>query len=594
MQKISRVLPIVLFLNVSLLLTSCGGGGNSGILPEKNTVAPLYSINGANWNDYVNDDGSDTFSASDTACNPVTDGACIHGGQTMSMDVPDTTSCVDLSANDYVSVFEWVCDDSVNPVRFISTGFKSGKGLSDLVDFNSAVFKENYLEVQKTGGLVFGSKPEIWWKNDIVVNNDGSNGVSDMAVGEIHIITQNANASYTIGADRFALLVEPGVVLTGNATGTGAVVSATNRNFIWIEGAIDATGDPYAILFNSTNFSVINKTDAFNAQECVSLYHSSYNTLSNIMTSHVSNTNNYNGVKLYTSSYNNLEDISTSGHFDGVLLQFASDYNVLRNITASNNDFYGVSLSSSSDNILINIIASDNSNTGVSLVATSDNTLNDITASGNRSGVSLISSPDNSLNNITTNNNDNGVSLSSSDNNVLSDIASNNNINNGVFISASSDNTLSNITANNNNQGVRISSNSNNNTLSNMTVNYNIYYGVSVVTSSINNTLSNITASNNDYGVYLYSLSNNNTLSNITASNNDYGVYSHASSDNTLSNITASDNSYGIYLFNSSDSRFTGDLQVGINLMSDCYVIFGTNPGLVDGTCATRGAPMPS
>jgi len=85
--------------------------------------------------------------------------------------------------------------------------------------------------------------------------------------------------------------------------------------------------------------------------------------------------------------------------------------------------------------------------------------------------------------------------------------------------------------------------------------------------------------------------SDNNTLSNVTASNNDDSGLIVASTNNTFSNVTASNNDIGIHLWlGTSGNTFTGELQVGTNTSSDCYVDNDvTDPGLVHETCVNQG-----
>ncbi len=473
MQKATRFLSVVtVFFVLPVLLISCGGGDTivENVGAQQSTVVPLYSVNGANWNDYVADDGADPFSASDTACNPAVDTPCIHGGQMMSMAVPGKSSCTGLTAADGFQVFEWSCDDSVSPVRFVTTGFKVDRGLSDLIDFNAVSFRDNYLIVWEAGSVITASLPAVWWGNAVVVNNNAGS----MNAGEINLVTQYPNTTpYTITADRVALLVRPGIVLTGSATVDETIITANGQNFIWVEGVIDATGDATGISLN-VNFSRLNNLGVINA------------------------------------------------------------------------DFAGIDLSGS-NNSLSSITASGNNNYGVYLAQASNNSLSNITASGNSYGVTLFDS---------------------SNNNSLNNITASGNIYDGVFLDLSSSNILSNITASGN------------------------FHGVFIDLSS-NNSLSNITASgNSNNGVYLRS-SSDISLSNITASGNGWigVIVSLDTNNNSLSNITASGNGiYGIGLVaTSTNNTFTGELQVGDNATSNCYVEGGTNPGLVDITCTDTG-----
>lgn len=490
MNQIFRNIAIAAVFSVSSLsIVSCGGGRDTIILgSQESTVVPLYATNGANWNDYVSDDGADRFSASDTACVAATDTACLHGGQMMSMEVPDKTSCNGLTAADNLDVFEWECDDSVSPVRFVSTNFKSGKGLSDLIDFDGAAFLENHLEVRGTGNSVVAhSLPSLWWKNAIVVNNDGSDG-SDMNPGEIHIITQNANSTYSIGSDQVALLVQPGVTLAGSTTPGETIISATNRNFIWLEGDVDGTGDNWAIYLNATTFSGLHKLTARNG-----------NT----------------GIYLISSSNNSLSDITVSGN-SSVGLSCNSSSNISLNRIAATGNYYGILLGNGSKNILDNITATDNYY-GVLLVSSVNNTLINANVTGNYIGVYLYT--DSNGNNLSALN----VSGSRT----------------GLYLYGSSNNILNNITATDNSYtGISLGAASSNNSLSNITASGNYSYAIVLDDSSSYNSLYNIIASGSQVSINIVGSSNNNILGNITASgNNTGGVMVRISEDNIFSGM---------------------------------------------------------
>ena len=459
MSRSYNLLAVVIsLLMASFLSAGCSSDGDTIISgdtiiaagSEQTTSTPLYSANGNNWNDYIKNDGSDIFSATDTVCSSAIDTACIHAAEILSFVVPDRSSCVGLTATDRLGTFNWHCDDSVNPVRFVSTGLKANMGLSDLVNFDNASFKENFLLVWESGSVIVASTPAIWWGNSIIVNNDGSTG-ADMNSGEIHIVTRNANAPYIIGADKVSLLIKPGVVLTGSATTGENVISSNSRNYVWVEGVVDGTGDSSAVAFSSTNFSVINKFVARSADNGVYLVISSRNRLNNIS---VEDSNSFGGVLCDTCNYNSLENVQSF----------------------------------------------NNGDTGVMLYSSLDNKLTNVTSAGH------------------------------------------------------------------------------------------IFEGILLIGSSYNNTLSNITTDNNASGVVI-SGSWFNILNNITVSNNSGdGIAFDSSSNNILNNIsTAGNGRYGNYLLNSSNNYFTGQLKVGNNTSSDCSVSGGTNPGLVDGTCANQG-----
>jgi parallel beta-helix repeat protein len=428
------------------------------VVTTRARVLPWYGTSGADWNDYVKDDGVDMFSATDTACAPAVDTSCLHGGEMRSLEVTGMSGCTGLSASDALGVFEWECDAGTDPVRMVSTGLKDGRHLSDLIDFGAAVWKENAVTVSADGSPYLSTLPAVWWSNPVVANNDGSDG-SDMSEGEIHIVTTNAADTYRIGADRVALIIAPGVTLTGSAAVNEYIVSAKSQDFLWLEGKVDATGDQYGYYLHNDSFSVLEHVQADNGKYGVSLSSSPNNTLTNVTASG----NSSGGIRLSSSSNNTLTNVTASGNHHGVKLSSSSD-NTLTNVTATGNPSAGVKLgSSSNNNTLTNVTATGNYE-GVYVAYSSDNTLTNVTASGNSSGgVSLPFSSNNTLANVTaTGNSYGGIRLSSSSNNTLANVTASGNAR-GVHLDSSSDNTLANVTASGNSyDGVSLSYSSNN------------------------------------------------------------------------------------------------------------------------------------
>jgi parallel beta-helix repeat protein len=563
-------LPLLLVVG----LTACGGGGGgggSGATPPVAlaAVAALFPANGANWNDYVAGSAS---TATDSACNASSDSACVHGGERRAVVAAGRSSCTGLTAADALGTFDWACDGSTNPVRLVSTGLAEGKYLSDLIDFNTPGFKPNKVTVYDNGTAWGVTPSSVWWTNAVAVNNGGGSLAN---ASTIYLVTSNPAALYTLDADKVALVIKPGVTLTG--PGTNANVISSTHSHLWLEAMIDATGDAIGIDLNGVLFSALHNVTVSNS--------------------------GIGGVVLASASnHNTLSAVSASNDGTGISLDSASNNNTLSGVTASNN-FNGIYLNSAS-NTLSGGTASNNANVGIFLAsASNNNTLSDVTASNNVNlGVLLASaSNNNTLSAVTASNNSGtGVLLNSASNNTLSAVTASNNSIEGVFLNLASNNTLSAVTASNNgSSGVSLSSASNN-TLSGVTANNNDNPGI-FLDSSNNNTLANLTANNNgspagskgaSAGITLWS-SNKNTLSAVAASNNgNPGVYLRGgSSSNTLLDVTASNNgNTGVTLDSASDNRFTGLLKVGSNSPSDCGVIGGTNPGLVDATCADNGS----
>lgn len=374
-------------------------------------VMALYPNNGANWNDYVF--GDDITNATDMACDANNDIACINGGLIRTFEVPGVMSCTNLTAKDDLNIFNWICDESTDPVSMISTGFKNDSSFINLIDSNVSSWLHKYVIIYDSGVPVFTTANTQWWDNPIVTDNDG--GYLSEA-GTIYTVTASNNNNYIINASSVGLIVSPVVVLNGTGAG-GNVVMANGRSiardFLWMEGAVDATGDGIGIYFRSIRHSVLRNITANGAKgtalkKGIYLQTSSCNKLTNITVN-----DNYSGVHIRGSSNNTLVDITASKNsWAGVWLQSASN-NTLVGITASNNDMYGIILDVSSNNTLVDVTANNNNWIGVWLDYSWSNTLKHLSAGSNSSiGLRLDSVLDsNTLVDITSSNNQTGIRL---------------------------------------------------------------------------------------------------------------------------------------------------------------------------------------
>jgi len=595
---------------------------SDNVLPA---VSPLYSNNGVNWNDYIKNDGINTYSAMDVAADGTeTDGyqTVIHGGEFRSLEVTGINSCVGLTAQDELNAFEWICVDTTLPVRMVSTGLRADKNLSDLLDFNAAAWKENHVTVIDNG-VVFGQSPwTAWWSNPVIVDNDGSDGL-DMSAGDIRIITANPAAAYSLGQDKVALVVDPAVTLTGSSETAEKLVMAFDRRYLWIEGQLDTTTDHIGVDWAEVRFSVLRNVTA--------------------------RYGNY-GILFFNSLNNSISKVIASNNGTGILIGTGSEDNTLTEITVSNNKGHGIYIGSS-NNTISQIWVTDNTAVGLYLSSGSNNTVSNIEASGNYSGVGLYSnSANNTFSNIASLNNAHGFYLDTgSTNNTFSNMTASNNLTGGIYLIGSAYNTFTNVRLSNNNShgisldassnnkisrvaaihntfGIALQNGSNNNVLSDLKT-INNFQGLTLNNSS-NNTLSHLLTAHNNVGVQIID-SSSNALSHVTATNNLFGFYVSAASNNlfsqvmthnnkagisiyggsynTVSDLIATNGVYGISLFTVMNNKFTGKLIVGNNTNGDCAVFVnepdgGINPGLdndytdgfndeqLDGACLTQGS----
>lgn len=462
-----------------------------GVLPE---VKPLFPNNGANWNDYVT--GKTALSASDTACNAATDTACVHGGETRVVTVKGQTSCSGLTASDMLGLFDWTCDASTGSVRFISTGLQQDKFLSDLIDWNAVAWKANSVIVQKNGLVFAGTPMTKWWSNPF--SNANSGGFLP-ATGTIYVIDINPTTTYTLMANKVALVMKPGLLITGSTTTGETLVSAYNTDFMWFEGFLDAAGDDIGVFWNHVRYSTLRNVGVLNADTGYS---------------HV-------GVWLDYSSHNRVWRMGSGNTLSSGLELSFSDYNDIRHVRcAQNSTVAQVMIRNSNYNYFDDIVAVQSQQIGIDILQSNRNIITNVTANNNHSE------------NIT-------LDSGSSDNILLNMVAANSS-GNGI-LAYSNNNIIANYTAvNNSSQSVALRGGVSNLLLSGLSV-------------------------NNGYGFHLASGADSNRLVNT---------------------VSANDSSWSVTLSSVSNNAFSGLLKLG----GWCTVTGGTNPGLVDSTCANNGS----
>jgi len=437
------------FVSVRPTLSDSSRFGDLGFfvtaLADLGTVSALYSINGADWNNYVQ--GSDITNATDTACDAATDTACLNGGEIRMVGLTGVSLCAGITALDMLDAFNWTCDESTGMAKIISTGLKDGKGLANLLDFSAPGWAENRLIVYDGPSIYGVSNTSDWWSNLVMTNTTG--GALGVA-GTVYVVPSNTVATaYEFTASNVALVAAPGVVINGPAAGYGSyVIKAFTKDFLWIEGmTVNAAGDEVGVYWDTVRFSNIQNLTADGA--------GTGGVWAGV------------GIGLWSSTNNTLADVTASNNgYIGVRLYWYSNNNRFSGMTAINNGWIGIHLSDySNNNTLTNTDVSGNEY-GVDFYLSSNNRLTDVTATNNNYGVSSCDSSDNTLAGLTvSNNNIYGVILNcSSINNILMGVTASNNRHTGIVLSpGSSNNTLSNVTASNNgNWGIELRSTSNN------------------------------------------------------------------------------------------------------------------------------------
>lgn len=217
--------------------------------PSSPAVAALYPTSGANWNDYVKNDGANRLLATDVACDGAATqggfGSCIHGGEMRAVAVEGRTSCDGLTASDVLGAFDWVCDPNANPVRMVSLGLKPGVRLADLIDSTGTQrFLNNQVTVLKGTITVAATAGAQWWENGVSVIDDVTFPTANAAltsgpIGQIWRTGASIAKNLSIAADKVAVVVGPGHVVSASTT---SALTANTKAFLWIEGRFNGTG----------------------------------------------------------------------------------------------------------------------------------------------------------------------------------------------------------------------------------------------------------------------------------------------------------------------------------------------------------------
>lgn len=114
-------------------------------------------------------------------------------------------------------------------------------------------------------------------------------------------------------------------------------------------------------------------------------------------------------------------------------------------------------------------------------------------------------------------------------------------------------------------------------------------YGV-INEASHDNVYLGLTAANNaTHGLYPSSSRSNVFAGLALANNGSSGVYGHALSNSILADLMIAHTPVALHLSSGSANTFTGLLGVS-GSTTNCAVSGGTDPGLVDGTCANAGS----
>lgn len=212
-----------------------------------------------NWNDYLINNGSKYYNASQTTCpgnTPSPEGysSCINGGLVQKIIIPTSLNCEDLKIDDYLSVFQWNCDSGATETLIYSTDLKTHKGLQDLIANHQ--FKKNYVIIQINGVNTYASTPETWWTNPIEELPDSPAGGSlnidngTNLAGKIYTVsTLKSGGSYLFTSDKLSLVVMKGVVLKKDSNNSLSFVrSSSGTKYLWFEGSYSGNNTPTNVM----------------------------------------------------------------------------------------------------------------------------------------------------------------------------------------------------------------------------------------------------------------------------------------------------------------------------------------------------------
>ncbi len=346
-------------------------------------VVPLYPGNGARWNDYVLADGSDTFNASDTACNANPFDACLHGGELRRFPLPSgITDCTDVTIEEQLGAFDWVCRVTADgAVEVVSTGLAEGKGLRDLLDFDRIAWRVNRVRIFQGGAQVADSGEGIWWANpvrrpaSVILSEGGTVYLVDAATTPRHFRLYDH-----VGT---ALVTAPGVALRPISGNEAVLVSNGGR--LWLEVDVDGAGtaDPAIHLDNAWRVVLQDVTVAGAAGHGVRIDRSATNPgAAHLLRNVVTHDNGGDGLRLRADQVT-LEGLASHGNGgNGLSLSQARD-NRIDGLRAAANGGHGLHLDRAHGNLIQHATLYANAGHGLSLEGAQDNRIQGLISAAN-------------------------------------------------------------------------------------------------------------------------------------------------------------------------------------------------------------------
>ena len=232
------------------------------------------------WNTYVR--AAAPLSMDLTPCESESYRDCVHYSERLRVDVPRASVCAGLVMADSLDAFDWDCISHDGVVSFVSAGLKAGKGLRDLIDFETLAWRQLRVTlVSRTGSWT--SPLETLWSNPIrLLDPVIPMGAEEIALAEtdaVYVVKQSHVMSYRIRADGASLVTARGVTIGANAQNMGIIdcqawdpngggfygapcaIAAFEVSRVWVEADVaryTAADDGIGIDFTSVTFSRIN------------------------------------------------------------------------------------------------------------------------------------------------------------------------------------------------------------------------------------------------------------------------------------------------------------------------------------------------
>tara|TARA_B110001454_G_C12723234_1_gene436037 strand:+ start:15184 stop:17580 length:2397 start_codon:yes stop_codon:yes gene_type:complete len=417
------------------------------------TVSKTYPTSGAKWLSFVkgNNGGTRFFNQPDVACDSTETGsteACIHGGDKLKVVVTGYTSCSGLTTTDYLAAFDWLCAIDGGVATFFSIGLKTGKGLSDLIDFTNNDWLNNFVTVKLNNTAIMASSSAKWWntttENPIAPAPDSSSAtqvITGFPAGTILTIQNSVTShGFNIDQDSIGFVVKNGSTLTygGNAnncnesTGETAVanfkilVCSGGQKYLWIEGSVTGAGGTadHIIAMSGAKFSRINKVRIAEggADVAMLMIGSDYNKVIDV---EVKGSTGYGIFWIENSNYNMITKFKGSFMrspvtYTGLNLESNCNHNILQDIDVNNWDARAIQMNGN-NNILGKALVT---NSATVEIKGQNPIAHHITSSNNSSsGLSIDSATNAIINQIYSHQSNHEIFISNSNNSVVSQIA---------------------------------------------------------------------------------------------------------------------------------------------------------------------------